>query len=135
MQLPRLLFILLFCLSAAAAESDKTTLRKLWSTNQYSTNSLPSAWRPADIPATESNLSAFVNFSLRENSLSISNFIAKYGLPNRYLSTKQNNGQDFLIYDLPSGHSVALYVSKPPATTFGACAIITANGSLVKLIK
>ena len=79
----------------------------------------------------------FERFSLQAEGLSITNFIAKYGLPHRYLTTKRDDDWDYLIYDLPSGHTVALYVPKPmpAAWTFGACVIITADDSLVRLIK
>ena len=130
----RIFAALLFCVTAAFAGSDKTTLRKMWASSQYTTNSIPTAWRPAKIPATTSDVRAFESFSHTEG-LSITNFIAKYGLPHRYLTTKQADGQDFLIYDLPSGHAVALYVYNPTNDHFGACVIITSDGSLVRLIK
>jgi hypothetical protein len=131
----RIFIILLFCATAVFADSEKTTLRKMWASRHYTTNSVPTAWRPAKIPATASDVSAFERFSLQTDSISISEFIARYGLPSRYLTTKKDEGQDFLIYDLPSGHAVALYVPKPPAGTFAACVIITSDGSLVRLIK
>ena len=131
----RFFAILLLCAIAAVADSGKITLRKMWSSSHYTTNSMPTVWRPASIPATASEVSAFERFSLRTESLSISRFIGRYGLPSRYLATQKTGGQDFLIYDLPSGHAVALYVPKPPADTFAACVIITRDGSLVKLIK
>jgi hypothetical protein len=131
----RILAALVFCVTAALADSDKTTLRKMWASSHYTTNSFPAAWRPTKFPATASDVRSFESFSLHAESLSITNFIAKYGLPSRYLTTKRADGQDFLIYDLPSGHAVALYVPKPPGDTFAACVIITSDGSLVRLIK
>ncbi len=129
------LAILFLCITAALAGSDKTTLRKLWASSRYSTNSVPAAWRPARIPETSSDVRAFESFSLHTQGLSIANFVAKYGLPHRYLTTKREGKHDFLIYDLSSGHSVALYVPKPPFSSFAACVIITSDGSLVRLIK
>ncbi len=130
----RIFAILFLCVTAAVA-GPRTTLRKMWTSPDYATNTVPTVWRPSKIPAAASDVAAFERFSLTTNSISISKFMARYGLPNRYLTTGRDGGQDFLIYDLPSGHAVALYVPKPPADTFAACVIITADGSLVKLVK
>jgi len=130
----RSLTALSLCATVAVAESDKTSLWKLWRSSHYSSKTIPEAWRPTKIPATSSDLNSFESLSAQEN-LSIPKFIARYGLPHRYLITERKDGQDFLIYDLPSGHAVALYVSKPPVVTFSACVIITSDGSLVRLIK
>ena len=137
MSAPRILAILFLCVTAALADSDKTTLRKIWASDRYTTNSIPAAWRPAKLPVTATDVRVFEGFSLQAEGLSITNFIAKYGLPQRYLTTKRKHDGDwdYLIYDLPSGHSVALYVPKPPGWTFGACVIITSDDSLVRLIK
>jgi hypothetical protein len=129
----RIFIILLLCTATAVAESGKTGLRKLWGSRQYTTNSVPTAWRPDKISVTTTNVSEFERFTLE--SLSISTFIARFGLPSRYLVTQRREGQDFLIYDLPSGHAVALYVYKPPFDKFGAIVIIKSDGELVRLIK
>jgi hypothetical protein len=182
----RILALLLVCVPTALADSNQTTLRKMLASHHYTTNSVPAAWRPATIPATASDLSAFERVSLLTDSISISKFIARYGLPSltgasrhchrtasrprlsavgivprcepgtargpsrlggrgcwwrcrdtpsRYLTTKRTGGQDFLIYDLPSGHAVALHVPKPAADAFAVCVIVTSDGSLVRLIK
>ena len=130
----RVLIIIFLCVTAAFA-GEKTDLRKMWASHRYATNSIPTVWRPATIPATASDVSAFQSFSLPADSLSIPRFIARFGLPSRYLTTAKPGGQDFLIYDLPSGYAVALYVPKPPADSFAACVIIKSDGSLVRLIK
>jgi hypothetical protein len=135
MHAPRILALLVLCAIAAAAGSDKSTLRKIWAAPHYTTNSVPTNWLPAKIPAAASDFRAFEEFSLGTEGLSIRKFIARYGLPSRYLTTKREREPDFLIYDLPSGHAVALYVPKPPADFFLACVIIAADGSLVRLIK
>jgi hypothetical protein len=135
MSAPRILAIFFFCVTAVLADSDKTTLRKIWASNRYTTNSIPAAWRPTKIPVTATDVRVFERFSLQADGLSITNFIAKHGLPRRYLTTKRDGEHDFLIYDLPSGHAVALYVPMPPANSFAACVIITSDGSLVRLIK
>jgi hypothetical protein len=131
----RVFAIIFLCVLVAAADSDTTTLRTMWASRDYTTNSVPAAWLPAKIPAMTSAVKAFESFSLQTESRSIPKFIARYGLPSRYLTTKRDSGQDFLIYDLPTGHAVALYVPKPPTNTFAACVIITSDGSLVRLIK
>jgi hypothetical protein len=135
MSAPRIVAILFFCVAAVLADSDKTTLRKAWASSRYTTNSLPAAWRLTRFPATASDVRSFDSFSLQAEGLSITNFIAKYGLPSRYLTTKREGQHDFLIYDLPSGHAVALYVSKPPTDIFSACVIVTSDGALVRLLK
>ena len=129
------LAILLLCTATALADSGKTTLRKAWLSRDYTTNSVPAVWRPEKIPATVTNVTEFERFTLTTESLSIPGFIARYGLPSRYLTTQRDRRQDFLIYDLPSGHAVALYVYKPPCDIFGAAVIITSDGTLGRLIK
>jgi hypothetical protein len=128
-------FLILFCGVVALAASDKTTLRKIWASPHYTTNSIPSIWRPSSVPLMATNVKQFEQFSLQTNGLSISNFFARYGLPNRYLTTQRTQEWDFAIYDLPSKHTVALYVPKPPASGFGACVIIKPDGDLLRLIK
>jgi hypothetical protein len=122
-------------LSAAVliAGTGDTTLRPLWASRAYNAKPLPAAWHSKTVARTERDVAAFQAFSSR--SLSITNFLATYGLPDRYLVTARRGGQDFLIYDLPSGHSVALYVPKPPAKLFAAIVIIDVRGDLVRLIK
>jgi hypothetical protein len=127
--------MLLLCTASALAESGKTTFRKMWISRDYTTNSVPAVWRPEQIPATVTNVTEFERFTLRPESLSIPRFIARYGLPSRYLTAQRNQRQNFLIYDLPSGHAVALYVSTPPSDSFAAAVIITSDGTLVRLIK
>ena len=131
----RILAILFLCVAATAADTGKTTLRKLWASSDYTAKPVPADWLPAKVPATASDVSDFESFSLQTGGLSIAKFIAHYGLPSRYLTTTKDHGQDFLIYDLPSDHAVALYVPKPTSDTFGACVIITSDGSLLRLIK
>ena len=126
---------IIFLSVTAVIAAEKTTLRKAWASRSYTTNSVPAPWRPAGIPLTATNVTAFEGFSLQTGSLSIQKFITRFGLPSRYLTTSKPGGQDFLIYDLPSGHAVALYAPKLPAEEFAACVIITSDGSLVRLIK
>ena len=130
-----LAFLFFLSIAMAVSGSGKTTLRKIWASQQYATNSVPAVWRPEKIPASASDVRVFERFNLRTESLSISRFIARFGLPSRYLATSINSAQDFLIYDLPSGHAVGVYVPKLPADTFTAVVIITSDGDLVNLIK
>lgn len=130
----RVIAIIFLSVSAVIA-AEKTTLRVTWASRSYSTNTIPAQWRPASVLPVLTDVGAFESFSLRTGSLSIQKFIARFGLPSRYLTTSKPGEQDFAIYDLPSGHAVALYVPKPPADSFAACVIITQDGSLVRLIK
>jgi hypothetical protein len=126
---------IMFLSVTAVIAAEKTTLRKAWASRSYTTNAIPAIWRPASIPPAATDLGAFESFSLRRETLSIQKFIARFGMPSRYLATWKPGEQDFLIYNLPSGHAVALYVPKSPADSFAACVIITSDGSLVRLIK
>ena len=121
--------------SVPLVEGADTTLRSLWASPDYSAKPFPGAWRPKKFPSTARDVLAFKKFDLKSTGVSISNFVARYGIPDRYLVSQQSNGQHFLIYDLPSGHSVALYVHKPPYNTFAAIVIIDSAGNLVRLIK
>ena len=131
----RIFALLFLCVTTAVGDSDKTSLRKMWASPHYITNAVPSVWLPPKVPARASDVKAFEDYASRREGLSIRRFIARYGLPNRYLTTKRRGENDFLIYDLPSGNAVALYAPKPPNDSFAACVIITKDGSLVSLIK
>ena len=61
----RVFVILLLFVTTAAIAAERTALRKMWASHHYSTNSVPEEWRPANIPPTASDVSAFANFSLR----------------------------------------------------------------------
>lgn len=126
-------------------------LRELWRLSNYRTNALPNIWIPEKTPPRTLNLHEYEKFSVTEAGFSIRNFIARFGLPSRYLAGQWNKGQidrieghvpvrddsgllqgpDFLIYDLPSGHSVAVYVPKPPATNFTTASIVDSKGDLL----
>jgi hypothetical protein len=123
--------LLMFATSLAAAD---TTLRKMWASGAYKSASVPKEWRPSTIPSSERMLAAFERYSDRDG-FSIISFLSRFGMPSRYLVALRKEDQDFLIYDLASGHAVALYVSKLPSQSFAAIAIIDSTGNLVKLIK
>jgi hypothetical protein len=128
-----------------------TGLRQLWALGCYATNSLPQVWLPPKTPRTTPEIGEFLHFNLQKDSASIPAFIERYGLPDRYLTgswAKRQvlalgsnsapflpddslRGPDFLIYDLPSGHAVVLYVPKPPAVAFITSIIIDAKGNLL----
>ena len=131
------LSIIIFILAATVlfSEAGDTTLRSLWASPSYSVKPVPDLWRPKKFPSTVRDVEAFKNFDLKSNGISITNFVSHYGIPDRYLINHRKDGQNFLIYDLPSGYNVALYVHKPPYDTFAAIVIIDSAGDLVRLIK
>jgi hypothetical protein len=67
--------------------------------------------------------------------MSIRAVVDRFGTPDRYLVSRRGDESDFLIYDLPSGHAVALYVLRPPEDHFAAAVIIDANGKDLRLVK
>lgn len=125
--------VLLLAVALASGESDQTTLRHLWASHAYKPKPIPDVWRLSTTPPTERDLDAFRRFTSRV--FAVSAFISHFGVPDRYLVTSQRDQSDFLIYDLPAGATVALYVSKPPHDSFGAAVIIDARGKLIRLIK
>jgi hypothetical protein len=129
----RIVFCLLLSVAPLLVAAEKDTLRRVWASPAYEKKQFPEAWRPAIVPPTEGVVAAFKAYELK--SLSIRAFVARYGMPDRYLVTQKKEGQDFLIYDLPSGHCVAIYVPKPPHESFSAIVIIDSAGDIVRLIK
>ena len=127
--------LVLFCGIAMIAASGKATMRVAWASPDDSTDSIPAAWKPRAAPPTTSDVRQFERFCLQDNGLCISNLFARYGLPNRDLTTQQPQQWDFAIYDLPSRQAVALYVPKPPADRFGAFVIMKPDGDALRLIK
>ncbi len=128
-----------------------TGLRQLWALTNYSTNALPIFWQPRKVPVAVPDVNSFLGFATGTEGFSIPSFIERYGFPSRYLTgmwkagqvaamyrsvpipdeTHSLQGPDFLIYDLPSGHAVVLYVPKPPATHFTTAIIIDSKGDLL----
>jgi hypothetical protein len=117
------------------AQAADTALRSAWASRAYTVKPLPELWRPKRIPSGQPDVASFLKFDLMTGSLSIKDFVERYGLPDRYLVTHRRERQDFLIYDLPSGHAVALYVPKPPDKIFFAVVIIDRRGNFVRLTK
>ncbi len=128
-----------------------TGLRQLWALECYTTSPLPQVWVPLKTAPTTREIAEFLHFNLQKDGAAIPAFIARYGLPDRYLTWRWDKGQilsagsnsapfppddslqgpDFLVYDLPSGHAVVLYVPKPPATNFCTSIIIDSKGNLL----
>jgi hypothetical protein len=126
-------------------------LRELWSLSNYRTNPLPSSWIPEKTPPQTLDAHEFEKFNPTHGGFAIRDFIGRFGLPNRYLTGQWKKGElsrlaeheptrddthllqgpDFLIYDLPSGHAVVLYVPKPLATNFTTAIIIDSKGDLL----
>jgi|SRR5438046_8215132 len=131
----RLFILVVLTAGVVSADSGETGLRALWASRAYLAKPLPESWRPEKVPPSERDVSAFQRFNFKLDSLSIPKFLARYGLPNRYLVTQRQGKNDFLIYDLPSGHAVALYVNKPPRDEFSALVIIDSRGRQVTLLK
>jgi hypothetical protein len=103
----------------------------MWRSPKYAKDSIPAVWLPAKIPPAVTNLAAFERTpkSLR---FRIKKFIGRYGMPSRYLRSTKDDDWNFLIYDLPSGHSVALYVGKPPNDWIEVISVLTPDGSLLE---
>jgi len=114
------------------AGEQQTELRALWRSSLYSSKAVPTAWLPASVPPTERDKHAFQQSKQRFTTTTL---IARFGLPDRYLVSQMPDKNDFLIYDLPSGVSVAVYVSEPPAQSISAIAVINAKGEMISLIK
>jgi hypothetical protein len=117
------------------AAKEKDHYHPLWASRAYTAKPFPSEWRPPTPRPTETDLTAFQKFDLRVDPLSVRAFVARFGIPQRYLVARRSTQQDMLIYNLPSGHSVALYVYKPPIDIFGAAIIVDSEGRLLRLIK
>ena len=129
----RTLIVLPLAVVTASAETSKDTLRRLWASRAYTRQPVPEAWRVYSIPVAARDLDAFRRYT--PTQFTVSEFVSRFGVPDRYLAARQRDQWDFLIYDLPSGAAVALYVREPPHDSFGAAVIIDAQGKLIRLIK
>ncbi len=128
----RVLIFLLVTVSVASTSPAQTTLRKLWRSSRYSPAPVPSEWQSSTSPR-DRDVAAFQSFEfLRMSTRAV---VERFGTPDRYLVSRRRNDLDFLIYDLPSGHAVALYVSRPPHDQFAAAVIIDALEEQVRLVK
>jgi hypothetical protein len=135
---PRILIFLflLLAIMVLPAEAEKTALRSYWSAKHFVSRPIPEAWQAKAEQPTEQKLSEYMKFDLK-SGFSVSKIVARYGTPTRYLAAKnpEKDRDNFLIYDLPSGHSVALYVHDPPDDRCGPLVIIDAEGNDLLLVK
>jgi hypothetical protein len=127
--------VLVLMVNVHFVDAGETTLRSIWTSPNYCAKPFPDEWRPKLCPSTVREMVAFMDFDLKSAGVSIPNFVACFGSPDRYLVARQNNGQNFLIYDFPTGQSLALYVHEPPDNKFSAIVIVDSAGNLVRLIK
>ena len=105
----------------------------MWASRHYARKPFPSEWRVDAAPSTIHDLESFQQWPAR--TVKIQDVVAQFGIPDRYLVTTRPEKPNFLIYDLPSGHAVAFYVTQPPRDQFSAGVIIDARGKLLRLIK
>jgi hypothetical protein len=133
----RIVCITAFFLTALApilTANEKEYHSRWLSRHGYIQKPFPLDWRPAHPPKTETDVAAFEKYDLRTESFTIPAFVARYGIPQRYLVSPREK-QCFLIYDLPSGHYVELDVYQPPEVIILAAAIRDSRGKLILLIK
>jgi hypothetical protein len=132
MTTPRILTLLLVSIIFSSTSLAQTTLRKLWRSNRYSPAPLPTEWQAPGGPQ-DRDVAAFQQFAFPR--MSIRAVVERFGTPDRYLVSRRRDDLDFLIYDLPRGYAVALYVSRPPRDQFAAAVIIDAREEQVRLVK
>ena len=132
MATPRLVTLLLVSVMFTSTAFAQTTLRKLWRSKRYSLAAVPAGWQAAGAPR-DRDLSAFRDFAFPR--MSIRAVVERFGTPDRYLVSRRRDDLDFLIYDLPRGHALALYVSRPPHDQFAAAVIIDEREEQVRLVK
>ena len=130
MRVVRVVVLLLVTMIATSAASDQTALRRRWASRAYSSAAVPAEWRVDGVRARD--LSAFVRWDGRTTL--VSDVVARFGTPDRYLIARRAGDQDLLIYDLPSGHTAAFHLSKR-REHFLAGVVIDAKGKLLRLIK
>jgi hypothetical protein len=106
-----------------------------WSASYYHEQPIPDIWRGDGTIERQTDVAAYQAFTFRDSPPSVKAFIARFGPPSRFLVSKRPDHTRFLVYDLPSGHSVGLYVSEPPDDAFGAAVIFDRRGELIALIK
>jgi hypothetical protein len=127
----RVLALLRATVIAASAASDQTALRRLWASRAYSPAPIPAEWRVDGVRARD--LSAFEQWDGR--TIRVSDVIARFGTPDRYLVARRAGNQDFLVYDLPLGHTAAFHLSRGGREHFLAGVIIDPRGKLLRLIS
>jgi hypothetical protein len=100
----------------------------------YSTQPLPSAWTSS---LAKRSLALSDVARQAKPPMRVSEFIARFGLPDRYLvpTQPQRGYSSMLVYDLSSGHTVILHVGTPPLQSIGAIVVLDRDGKQVRLIK
>ena len=131
MRVLRVLVLLLVTVIGTSAASDQTALRRLWASRAYSPAAIRAEWRVDGVRARD--LSAFERWDGR--TILVSDVVARFGTPDRYLVARRAGDQDLLIYDLPSGHTAAFHLSRGRREQFLAGVVIDARGKLIRLIK
>lgn len=102
---------------------------------QYVSRPLPAHFLPKKVPAMETELAAYERFTFRGLGPSIKDFIERYGAPSRFLASTERKGRNYLVYDLPSGHTIVVHALKPPREIFTAVDIIDATGAVIRTIQ
>jgi len=107
----------------------------------FNREEIPKAWIPDSIPAKGNEMKAFLDLNeskeFQAKGLLISHLIELCGMPSTYMVTRNSKADisNYLVYDLPSGEIIVLYVSAPSVKYFGAAAAYDSKGKLLRLIK
>lgn len=127
---------LLFCACTYAGDFITPSRR-----SGFKRQEIPNLWLPPSIPAKGNEMAVFLSLDdseeFRTNGNLVSHMIALCGLPSTYMvaKSKKANPWNYLVYDLPSGETVVLYVSGPSVKYFGAAAAFDSMGKLLRMIK
>jgi hypothetical protein len=125
----RFVVVLVLLLAASTAWATQDTLRKYW--RRFSRAPIPAEWQ-SSAPPRDRDVASFEKFAFPRSSIRA--VIDRFGTPDRYLVSRRENF-DFLIYDLPSGHSVVMYVTHHRLDQWVAAVIIDSHGKLIYLDK
>ena len=129
----RILTLLLVSVIFSSTSLAQTTLRKLWRSDRFSSAPVPAQWQASTERSRDRELAAFQRFAFPR--MSIRAVVDRFGTPDRYLVSQKHDDLNFLIYDLPSGHALALYVSRSPQDHFAAAVLIDSHGEALRLVK
>ena len=126
---PRFAAAMLIVLLTSSAFARQDTLRKYW--RRCSRAPIPAEWQ-SSAPPRDRDLASFEKFAFGRGSIRA--IVDRFGTPDRYLLSPRDNF-DFLIYDLPSGHSAFMYVTHNRRDYWVAAVIIDSHGKVVYLDK
>lgn len=130
-------FALLLTLSFAQGESFISPSKRA----AFKPQEIPEFWIPASFPQEGNAMKAFLALNeskeFRPDGHLVSRLIQLCGKPSTYMVAKspKKGTWNYLVYDLPSGETIIVYVSEPPAKSFGAAAAYDSKGKLLRLIK